>query len=156
MKKRTSLVLLLSLILIFPIYAQKKKSPKDLPDQHRKWLQEEVIYIITPKEKDVFLQLETDRERDIFIEAFWKQRDPNLNTPKNEAKEEHYRRINYANQWYGRESPGPGWRTDMGRIYITLGEPRTIEKFENLSEVFPLIIWFYENIYHNSFLNYYV
>ncbi|MFB0565570.1 MAG: GWxTD domain-containing protein [Candidatus Aminicenantaceae bacterium] len=146
MIKRIFGVLLLSLILIFPIYALKKKSPKDLPDQYRKWLEEEVVYIITPKEKDVFLQLETDRERAIFMEAFWKQRDPNLNTPENEAKEEHYHRINYANNWFGKESPGPGWRTDMGKIYITLGEPKTIERFENLTEVFPVIIWFYEGM----------
>lgn len=113
---------------------------------HRKWLEEEVIYIITPKEKEVFLQLENDRERNLFIDAFWKQRDPNPNTPENEFKKEHYRRIAYANQYFGRESPGPGWRSDMGRIYIVLGEPSYTEKYENLSEVYPTIIWFYEGM----------
>ena len=125
---------------------QEKKSPKEIPEKYRQWLEEDVVYIITPKEKDIFLLLETNRERDLFIEAFWKQRDPNPNTPENEFKKEHHRRINYANQWFGKESPGPGWRTDMGRIYITLGEPKNIEKHENLSEVYPTIIWFYEGM----------
>jgi GWxTD domain-containing protein len=124
----------------------RKKSPKELPPQYRKWLEEDVVYIITSKERDVFLQLDTDREREIFIEAFWKQRDPSPNTPKNEFKEEHYRRISYANQWYGRDTPGPGWRTDMGRIYIILGQPRSEEKHENLPEIYPTIIWFYDNM----------
>ncbi|MFW6160069.1 MAG: GWxTD domain-containing protein, partial [Acidobacteriota bacterium] len=83
-------------------------------------------------------------EREMFIEAFWRKRDPNPHTPENEFKTEHFRRIKYANNWFGRESPVPGWKTDMGRIYIILGEPKTIERFENLSEVRPTIIWFYE------------
>lgn len=124
----------------------QKKSPKDLPENHRAWLEEEVVYIITPKEKDVFLQLQTDREREMFIEAFWKQRDPYPNTPENEFKEEHSRRISYANHTFGREAPGPGWRTARGKIYITLGEPNTIERFENDSEIYPTIIWFYNGM----------
>lgn len=145
-RKITGFLVLLLLFVSFGLSTQKKLSPKDLPERYRKWLEEEVVYIITQKEKDVFLMLETDRERELFIEAFWKQRDPTPNTTENESKEEHYRRISYSNQWFGKESPGPGWRTDMGRIYITLGEPRTIEKFENLTEVYPTIIWFYEGL----------
>lgn len=124
--------------------APPQRSVKDLSPTYRKWLEEEVVYIITPKEKEVFLKLDNDRERELFIEAFWKQRDPNPNTPENEFKKEHFRRIAYANQWYGRDTPGPGWRSAMGRIYIILGEPNQIEKFENLTEVFPIHIWFYE------------
>jgi GWxTD domain-containing protein len=125
---------------------QKKVNPKDLPPEFRKWLEEDVVYIITPKERDVFLQLETDRERSMFMEAFWKQRDPDPATAENEFKTEHYRRIVYANQYLGRDSPGPGWRSDMGRIYITLGEPKQIDKFENMTELFPIQIWFYEGM----------
>ena len=145
-KKFISLLILffLSVLPAFPF--QGKKSPKDLPEKYKKWFEEEVVYIITPKEKDVFFQLETDREREIFIEAFWKQRDPNPNTPENEFKEEHYRRVKYANQWFGRESPGPGWRTDMGKIYIILGESNSTDKFENNTEVYPIIIWFYSGM----------
>ncbi len=126
--------------------AQKKLKPKDLLPEFRKWLEEDVVYIITNKERDVFLQLEADRERAMFIEAFWKQRDPDPTTAENEFKTEHYRRIAYANQNYGRESPGAGWRSDMGRIYITIGEPKQIDKFENMSELFPIQVWFYEGM----------
>ncbi len=125
---------------------QKKHSPKDLPPLYQKWLQEEVVYIITAKERDVFLQLESDREREIFIEAFWKARNPNPTSPENAFKKEHYRRIQYANQWFGKDSPGPGWRTDMGKIYIILGEPKQIERFENLPDVFPMVVWFYDGM----------
>ncbi|MCK4646721.1 MAG: GWxTD domain-containing protein [Candidatus Aminicenantes bacterium] len=137
------LLLSLSLISTLPLFSQVKKSLKDLGETYRKWLEEEVVYIITPNEKEVFLQLETDREREIFLNAFWKQRDPTPGTPANEYKQEHYSRIKYANTWFGKESPGPGWRSDMGRIYIMLGLPQAIQKHENLPEVFPLIIWFY-------------
>jgi GWxTD domain-containing protein len=147
MKKKTIPLsfLVLFLLSVLPAYNnQGEKRAKDLPEEYRKWFEEEVVYIITPREKKVFLHLESDRERKIFIEAFWKHRDPNPNTPENEFKKEHYRRINYANQWLGRGSPGPGWRTARGRIYIILGEPNMIEKYENLSEIYPVIIWFYE------------
>lgn len=115
----------------------------DLPEKYRKWLEEEVVYIITPKEREVFLKLKTDRERDIFIEAFWKQRDPTPGTPHNEFKEEHYRRLNYANQFLGRGTGKPGWKTDQGRIYIILGPPNNIEKYENIMGVYPTQVWFY-------------
>ncbi|MGB9906524.1 MAG: GWxTD domain-containing protein [Candidatus Saccharicenans sp.] len=114
-----------------------------LPERYRKWLEEEVVYIITPKEREVFLKLQTDRERDIFIEAFWKQRDPNPNTPQNEFREEHYRRLNYANQFLGRGTGKPGWKTDQGRIYIILGPPNNIETYENIMGVYPTQVWFY-------------
>jgi len=140
------LFLPLYFISIISLFSQVKKSSKDLDATYRKWLEEEVVYIITPKEKEVFLKLETDRERNIFIDAFWKQRDPTPNTPKHEFREEHYSRIKYVNNWFGKDSPGPGWRSDMGRIYITLGPPKSVDKHENLSQVFPLIIWFYEGM----------
>jgi GWxTD domain-containing protein len=114
-----------------------------LPERYRRWLNEEVVYIITKRERDVFLQLQTDRERDIFIEAFWKQRDPTPGTPQNEAQEEHQRRLDYANKFYGRSVPQPGWKTDRGRIYILLGPPRNIEQYDNINGVYPTEIWFY-------------
>ena len=129
-----------------PLPAQTKKSPKDLPPAYRKWLEGDVVYIITPKEKDVFLQLENDKQRETFMEAFWKVRDPNPTTPENEFKTEHYRRINYANKNYGKDSPGPGWRSDMGRIYIQLGEPQSIDRQENLGNIHPVTIWFYNGM----------
>jgi TonB family protein len=92
----------------------------DLPQVYQKWLDEEVVYIISEKEKQVFLGLKTDKERDLFIEAFWKQRDPAAATPENEFKTEHYRRWDYANQAFGTASM-PGWKTERGRFYIVLG-----------------------------------
>lgn len=142
--KRKYLVLLLSFTLVLPIFAQKKKSLKELPKRYRKWLEEEVVYIIKPKEKNVFLQFNSDKERDIFIEAFWKQRDPTPGTPENEFKTEHYRRLAYANKFFGRETPRPGWRTDRGRIYIILGDPIDIDRYESYQEVYPVEVWFYQ------------
>jgi len=125
----------------------KKISAKDLEPKYKQWLQEEVVYITTKKEKEIFLQLQTNRERDIFIEAFWKQRDPTPNTPANEFKDEHYRRIKYANQYFGKDSPQPGWSTDMGRIYIMLGEPKQIDRYESQSDIYPLQVWFYQGMF---------
>ena len=102
---------------------EKKKSSKalkqELSSTYKKWLNQDVVYIITPEEKSAFKQLSNDEERDQFIEQFWLRRDPTPDTPENEYKEEHYRRIAYANEHF---SAGiPGWRTDRGRIYITWG-----------------------------------
>jgi len=119
---------------------------KKLPPRFKQWLEEEVVYIITPTEKEVFLQLKTDKERELFIKAFWKQRDPTPGTPENEFKEEHYRRINYANHHFGRGVPKPGWQTDRGRIYIILGEPRDIQSYTGNSEIFNAEVWFYQGL----------
>jgi len=118
----------------------------ELPVRHKKWLEEEVVYIITPTEKNVFLQLETNRERELFIEAFWKHRDPTQGTEENEFKKEHYRRIDYANYALAREVPKPGWKTDRGRIYIILGEPHSIERFTGESQIYNTEIWSYQGL----------
>lgn len=126
--------------------AGKKNEGKKqaLPAVYKKWLDEEVAYIITATEKEVFRMLQTDRERDLFIEAFWKQRDPTPNTPENEFKTEHYRRISYADYHFGRQAPRPGWKTDQGRFYIILGAPNDIQRFEASSDVYACEIWFYQ------------
>ena len=115
-----------------------------LSDEHRKWVEEEVVYIITDMEREVFLSLDTLEERQHLIEAFWRKRDPNRATPLNEFKEEHYRRIDYANKFLGRETFRPGWKTDRGRYYIILGEPREIQRFEGDMELLSTHLWFYE------------
>jgi GWxTD domain-containing protein len=140
MKKIGAAALLFMPLVLFP---GQDKSPVGLPAHDQAWLNEEVAYIITPKEHDVFLKLRTDRDRDIFVEAFWKQRDPTPGTPKNEFREEHYRRISYANKMFGRSTPVPGWKTDRGRIYIILGEPKGIERYDSVQNVNPTEIWFY-------------
>ncbi len=134
----------ISLLLAFvPSFFAEQKTKLHLPEKYRKWVEEEVVYIITPRERDVFLKLETDREREIFIEAFWKQRDPTAGTPRNEFRDEHYRRLSYANEFFGRGTPRPGWMTDQGRVYIVLGPPLNIEKYEEIMNVYPTQIWFY-------------
>jgi GWxTD domain-containing protein len=147
--KRTFICLALALfsISVLPAIGSKEKtSAKDLPERYKKWLEQEVVYIITTKEREVFLQLEGTRERNLFIEAFWKHRDPELSTLENEFKEEHYKRISYANKWLGRGTPTEGWRTEMGRIHIILGAPKSIERYENESEVYPTVVWFYQGM----------
>jgi GWxTD domain-containing protein len=142
-KKAVFAFLVLSFFSTFFLFAEKQ-SPKDLPEKYRKLLEEEIVYIIAPLERDVFLELKTDRERDLFIQAFWKHRDPAQATPENEFKEEHYRRINYANRFFGRVTPKPGWRTDRGRMYIILGEPSDIQRFVGKTATYPSEVWFYQ------------
>lgn len=106
---------------------QKKlrQSYKELDNTYKTWLNEDVVYIITPEERNAFLRLSTNEEREQFIEQFWLRRSPNPDLPDNEFKEEHYRRIAYANEHFA--SGVPGWKTDRGRMYITFGPPDEIE-----------------------------
>jgi GWxTD domain-containing protein len=103
--------------------AAKQKSERDLyhelDSQYKKWLNEDVPYIITPEERRSFLHLSTNEEREQFIEAFWQRRNPDPDSPENTFKEEHYRRIAYANEHFA--SGIPGWKTDRGKIYIMWG-----------------------------------
>jgi len=98
---------------------------KELDKQYQKWLNEDVIYIITPEERRSFLHLSTNGEREQFIEAFWQRRNPDPDSPENTFKEEHYRRIAYANEHFA--SGIPGWKTDRGKIYIMWGPPDEID-----------------------------
>lgn len=104
---------------------QEERRRRELETPYRKWLEEDVLYIITDEEKRAFKNLQTDEEREQFIEQFWLRRDPTPDTMENEYKEEHYRRIAYANERFA--SGIPGWKTDRGRIYITFGPPDEIE-----------------------------
>lgn len=102
-----------------------EKLRKELETPYRKWLNEDVAYIITDEERAAFKALTTDEEREQFIEQFWLRRDPTPDTVENEFKEEHYRRIAYANERFA--SGIPGWKTDRGKIYIMYGPPDEIE-----------------------------
>jgi GWxTD domain-containing protein len=92
---------------------------------YKKWLDEDVRWIITDEELSAFKKLTTNAERDVFIEGFWQRRDPTPDTAENEFKEEHYRRIAYANEHYA--AGMPGWKTDRGRIYIMYGPPTSVD-----------------------------
>lgn len=132
----TAVGLILSLLLVSPNSFAKKKTKqekereKSLKEEkegkyYKDWLNKDVVYIITPEERKAFKNLTTDAERDAFIENFWLRRDPTPDTAENEYKDEHYRRIAYANEHFS--SGIPGWKTDRGRIYIMYGKPDEIE-----------------------------
>jgi GWxTD domain-containing protein len=108
---------------------QRKKNARafnqEVSKTYKKWLEEDVVWIITDEERAAFKQLSNDEERDNFIEAFWQRRDPTPDTEENEYKEEHYQRIAYANEHFA--AGVPGWRTDRGRIYIVYGKPDEID-----------------------------
>ena len=104
---------------------QKKALKVELSKPYKKWLDEDVVWIITDEERAAFKQLSNDEERDNFIEAFWQRRDPTPDTEENEYKEEHYQRIAYSNEHFA--AGIPGWKTDRGRIYIMYGKPDEID-----------------------------
>jgi GWxTD domain-containing protein len=126
------------------------------------WLDQDVAYIITAEERAAFLRLTNNEERARFIEQFWQRRDPTPGTPENEFKQEHYRRIDYANSHFGAARATPpvaGWRTDRGRTYIMYGRPdeieshpsggtyqRPIEQGGGTTSTFPFEIWFYRHL----------
>ncbi len=117
---------------------------KNLSPRFKHWINEEVPYIIQTEERKEFLALANDDERENFIKAFWEVRNPNPGSDINEYREEQYRRLAYANQYFGNIAAQDGWRTDRGRIYITLGEPKQKADYPERKNVRPLLIWFYE------------
>ena len=173
-----SLALALSLLFILQAapaaWAQNDKNKKknqdgqDVPDRERtvkkertdifkKWMEQDVVYIITSDEKRAFKKLATDEEREQYIEAFWRRRDPNPDTEVNEYLEEHFERIAYANQHFA--SGIPGWKTDRGRIYIMYGPPNDKESHPmggqydrpsyhggGSTTTYPFEVWFYRHL----------
>src|SRR5580692_571252 len=130
---------------------------QELSKTYKKWLDEDVRWIITDEERAAFKQLSNDEERDNFIEAFWQRRDPTPDTEENEFKEEHYRRIAYANEHFA--AGVPGWKTDRGRVYIVYGKPdetdshpsggtyeRPMEEGGGETSTFPCETWRYRYI----------
>ncbi len=142
-----------------PLKRPRKKDDKDASKEklggvYKKWLDEDVRWIITDEELSAFKKLANNSERDVFIEGFWQRRDPTPDTAENEYKEEHYRRIAYANEHYA--AGMPGWRTDRGRIYVMYGPPTSIDShpmggpYQRSSEegggqtsTFPFEVWRY-------------
>jgi GWxTD domain-containing protein len=135
-------------------FKQQKELHHELESAYRKWLDEDVRWIITDQEKKAFLSLSNDEERDAFIENFWRRRNPNPDSPENEFREEHYRRIAYANEHYA--AGKPGWMTDRGHIYIAFGPPdntdshpsggnyeRSIDEGGGETSTFPFETWHY-------------
>src|SRR5262245_50354664 len=128
MLRMRGILLLLALALFFPgLSPSRAQRSSDVKDHYKQWLERDVVYIISDEEKTVFKKLTTPEERDAFIEQFWRRRDTNPGTVENEFKEEHYRRIAYANEKF--KSGIDGWETDRGRIYIVYGPPTSLETF---------------------------
>lgn len=115
-----------------------------MPDPYRKWLDEEAVYIIHADEREAFLRLGSDQERQQFIAQFWLRRDP-ARSPPNTFREEHYRRIAFANNRFGFAETA-GWRTDRGRIYITFGAPDQLEERKDAATAIPSERWRYRYI----------
>jgi GWxTD domain-containing protein len=135
-------------------YKAQSELRKELKGPYKTWLDEEVPYIISDDERKAFLSLANDEEREAFIENFWQRRNPNPDSPENEFREEHYRRIQYANDHYA--AGKPGWKTDRGRIYIMWGAAdsidshpsggmyeRPMEEGGGETSTFPFEVWHY-------------
>jgi GWxTD domain-containing protein len=106
-------------------FKAQKALHQELSGAYKSWLNQDVVWIITDEEAKAFKALSNDEERDAFIEQFWLRRNPNPDSPENEFREEHYRRIAYANEHFA--AGKPGWKTDRGHIYISFGKPDSIE-----------------------------
>jgi GWxTD domain-containing protein len=162
--------LLLAGAMAFGVYAQPDKTkpsedPSEKPrnvkpelkEAYKKWINNDVLYIITDEEKKAFKALATDEERENFIEQFWRRRDPDPDTEENEYREQYYERIAYANEHFS--SGIPGWRTDRGRVYIAWGKPDSIESHPSgglynrpsyegggSTTTYPFEIWYYRHL----------
>ena len=146
-----------ALFLIAGVAAPLGQKSDESLDYYKRWLERDVVYIITPEEHDTFVKLSTPEEKERFIEQFWLRRDLDPNTPENEFREEHFRRIAYANEHF--HSGVAGWRTDRGMIYIKWGPPDGIERHPQggpyhrkshegggFTSTFPFEVWFYHHI----------
>ena len=135
-------------------FKQQKELRQELSQHYKQWLNQDVVYIITPQERKAFMNLSNDEERDAFIEQFWRRRNPDPDSPENTAREEHYRRIAYANEHFA--AGEPGWKTDRGRIYIEWGPPDSIDSHPSgglydrpadegggTTSTFPFEVWHY-------------
>jgi GWxTD domain-containing protein len=136
---------------------RRRELHQELSDTYKTWLNQDVVYIISDEERKAFKNLSNDEERDAFIENFWLRRNPDPDSPENEFREEHYRRIAYANEHFA--AGKPGWRTDRGHIYISFGKPDSIDAHPSggsyerpmdegggETSTFPFEIWHYRYI----------
>lgn len=121
---------------------EKRKLVKNLAQNYKNWYHM-VTYISSDEERNVFLLLTNDRDRDMFLKSFWLQRDPTPGTPVNEYKREIEKRFNYVNSQFKRGSSKPGWMTDMGKFYMILGKPNSINRFDSKAGLYPAQVWYF-------------
>jgi len=131
-------------IALAPVRVSADNKEKKLPPQYREWLTRDVVYLITRGEKAQFLKLATDADREAFIEHFWAIRNPDSGSPVNTFREEHYKRLAYADDHFSIGKRVPGWATPRGKVYIQLGEPKQMQTYQGYDRVRPMQIWFYE------------
>ena len=167
MRQKNNQVFLVIILILMTAIIGFAQDPADKPINQKKepnankvfekWLDEDVSLIITRAERDAFLKLKTNEERENFIDHFWRRRDPDSDTEENEFREEYYERIAYANEKF--TSGIPGWKTDRGKIYIIHGKPDSIEShpsggsYERPSyegggstTTYPFEVWFYRHL----------
>lgn len=137
--KKNFLLLIALIFFVFPLLSQKT----NLSQEHKDWLAT-VDPIITKTEKEVFLLLKTDEERNRFIQVFWKQRDPMPDTPENEFYEEYMKRIQFADATFGRQTSKTGSQTERGYYYLLLGPPLERQIYDTTSQFLPLELWYYK------------
>jgi len=137
--------LVLALVLLTSLASFAKDSVKSLPPHYRDWLTKDVAYIISDEERQAFLHLVSDADRDNFIDKFWEIRNPTPGAPNNAYKTEHYQRLQYAMDHFSTNRSENGWQTDMGRVYITLGAPAQKARYVSQSGVRGMEIWFYSS-----------
>jgi GWxTD domain-containing protein len=141
MRSFPTILLLMASLVSWPGLTAGQSTP--LSPRHKAWLEDEVAYIITPVERDVFKRLETDADRDSLIEEFWRQRDPTPGTARNEFKDEHDRRLEFADKTFSRGVPFRGRKTERGRIYITLGPPVDVQRYQPI-DAHAMELWMYQ------------
>ncbi|WP_158751883.1 GWxTD domain-containing protein [Acidobacterium sp. S8] len=138
-------------------FKQQKELKQELKGPYKKWVDQDVHWIITDQELRAFKSLSNDEERDAFIEAFWQRRNPNPDSPENEFRDENYRRIEYSNEHFA--AGKPGWKTDRGMIYIKYGKPdstdshpsggtydRPMDEGGGTTSTYPFEVWHYRYI----------
>lgn len=137
--------LLISAVLIGIISSFAQTTTRDrLNPEYQKWIDEDVHWIMTNQERDSFLRLTSNADRDRFVDAFWEQRNPSPGNRPNSFKEEHYRRLAFANQHFAAGTPG--WRTDRGHIYILYGPPDSMNVRTSTLTAPPEQIWTYRHM----------
>jgi GWxTD domain-containing protein len=123
-------------------YRERQKVLKNLAARYKNWYHT-IYHISADEEKQVFLSLTNNRDRDIFIRAFWLQRDPTPGTEENEYKIEIEQRFAHVQKIFSRSSSKPGWMTDKGKYYMILGKPSSVEQFNSKPGLYPAEVWYY-------------
>jgi GWxTD domain-containing protein len=138
-------VIALLLLLVACQFALAGSTKTSLSKAYREFLNGPPSLLLTKDERTAFQHLGSDPERDSFIEHFWQVRNPAPGLVNNEFKEEFYRRVEYANAYYGKDAGTQGWHTDRGWTYILFGRPETSMSYQGNQELYPTELWFYSN-----------